>query len=426
MLSPFAGEPGRGGKLNLGGCKGEGRPMSHKCGYVFVSPEHAGERRPGAANRSRGASPVLAGATGSPMLRCVSLYMIPESGNPAPQSVPPDLPPPVLQAPGRGIAGFWYRVGAFLLDGLALGLFGFLLGLVFFEQFARLGSWGRLLGFGISLAYFGILNSRIGRGQSLGKRALNIEVVDRDGAHIGFGRSCLRYTVLGTPFFLNGVVSDPGTLGYTLGLVIFLGGTAILYLIVFNRRTRQSLHDLLCDTYVVKTGGGGAVLAPPVWRGHYVAVAVLCVVILGGTFAVVRLMDSPAFSGLFAVQQKIHATGVYVPASVMVGKSFSKSVGGNSSETHYVSVTVRMKRRPTNHIADATRVAAIVLSEFPTAREKDVIVVSIVYGYDIGIARSWLSQSFRYAPADWERMAAGSHQAGSCESPSDGRLTTRV
>jgi uncharacterized RDD family membrane protein YckC len=330
-----------------------------------------------------------------------------DTNDPAPQSDPPVLPPSVVHATGRDIRAFWHRVAALLLDGLALGIVGFLLGLVFFDQFARLGSWGRLIGFAISLAYFGILNSRIGRGQSLGKRALNIEVVNRDGVHIGLGRSCLRYAVLGTPFFLNGAVSEPGAWGYAAGLVIFFGGASIIYLFVFNRRTRQSLHDLVCGTFVVRTAGSGPVRPLPVWRGHFAVVAVLCVAIIGGMFGVMRLVDSSTLAGLLAVQQKVHATGDYTQAGAMVGKSTFKSFGGDSSETHYVSVTVRMKRKPTNHIAEATRVAAIVLSEYPEAMQRDLIVVNVVYGYDIGIARAWLSQNFRYAPADWERMAAG-------------------
>jgi hypothetical protein len=42
----------------------------------------------------------------------------------------------------------------------------------FFQQFVELGGWGRAIGFPIAAIYFVILNSRIGGGQTIGKRIL--------------------------------------------------------------------------------------------------------------------------------------------------------------------------------------------------------------------------------------------------------------
>jgi uncharacterized RDD family membrane protein YckC len=79
------------------------------------------------------------------------------------------------------ISGFWRRLLAFIFDGVLLGLVGVILGLLLFDSLARLGGWGRLIGFCHALVYFGVLNSAIGGGQTIGKRIMKIQVVDRTG-----------------------------------------------------------------------------------------------------------------------------------------------------------------------------------------------------------------------------------------------------
>ena len=72
----------------------------------------------------------------------------------------------------RAISGFWRRLLAIVLDGLILGIVGFVSGLFFFNFYAQLGGWGRLIGLGVDSIYFGILNSAIGKGQTIGKRMI--------------------------------------------------------------------------------------------------------------------------------------------------------------------------------------------------------------------------------------------------------------
>src|SRR5258708_30891020 len=90
------------------------------------------------------------------------------------------------------IAGFWGRVAAFVIDCLILSVPTLLLGLALFRWAAGLGPAGRLIGFVVALLYFGVLNSRFGGGQTLGKRLLGIRVADRAGAPLSPMRSFLR------------------------------------------------------------------------------------------------------------------------------------------------------------------------------------------------------------------------------------------
>jgi len=68
------------------------------------------------------------------------------------------------------IAGFWRRIGALFIDAIILGTVGFCLGVFLEKEFVQLGRLGRLIGFGTALSYFGILNSRMFGGQTIGKK----------------------------------------------------------------------------------------------------------------------------------------------------------------------------------------------------------------------------------------------------------------
>ena len=87
----------------------------------------------------------------------------------------------------RPVAGFWRRVIAALIDGLILGLVGWILGFFLSDFFMSLGGWGRLLGYAIALAYFVPGNSSIFSGQTVGKRALGIRVVKASGETLAMG-----------------------------------------------------------------------------------------------------------------------------------------------------------------------------------------------------------------------------------------------
>ena len=70
------------------------------------------------------------------------------------------------------IAGFWRRAGAGIADLIVLVLVGFAIGFVAEDFLARLGQWGVVVGIVIGVTYFGVMNSAMGNGQTLGKRLL--------------------------------------------------------------------------------------------------------------------------------------------------------------------------------------------------------------------------------------------------------------
>ena len=313
-----------------------------------------------------------------------------------------------LESGHKAISGFWRRLLAFMVDGLLLGLVGFISGLFLFDPLAKLGGWGRLIGFIIALAYFGILNSAIGKGQTVGKRLMKICVVDRTGRHISLARSLLRYTILGTPFFLNGALIPTSMMmspvGYIIGFIVFGFGGAIIYLYVFNRRTRQSLHDMAVGSFVARTSSSGKVLAS-VWRYHIVVVGVWLVATIVLSIVLTAVSEKGVFPRLFDVQRAIQASGKVHVATVSVGKNW-RIIDGLHSETTYFHSNAIWKERPQDEESAARSVASVILHNYSEITNKDVLTVNITYGYDIGIARAWKSRASSHSPKEWQKLVA--------------------
>lgn len=84
-------------------------------------------------------------------------------------------------------AGFWRRFGAALIDSIILGIPYIVLTRILDDAL------GSALSLGIDVAYFAYLEGGAS-GQTLGKRALGIRVIDfRTGGPIGYGRGAIRW-----------------------------------------------------------------------------------------------------------------------------------------------------------------------------------------------------------------------------------------
>jgi len=302
----------------------------------------------------------------------------------------------------KSISGFWRRIGALAIDTFVLGLAGMIVGVVLFDPLARMGGYERLIGFAIAWAYFGILNSSLGGGQTLGKRMLDLRVVDADGQWLSLPRSLVRYGVLGLPFFLNGLPISPdlatSLVGDFLALVVFGGLFAIVYLYVFNRRTRQSLHDLAVGSFVVRAGsaplpspGPGPRSFPAIWRGHLAVVAIAALMAFGAPAVLARWLGQSPFRDLLAMMNDLAGQPHVLHASVARGWTSS-----SRGETHYLQSQLRLDAPLVDDEEMAKRFAQHML-KMDTAGDKDeAITVSLIYGYDMVIASGWHRHAFSF------------------------------
>jgi uncharacterized RDD family membrane protein YckC len=140
----------------------------------------------------------------------------------------------ILDIPSEGnqrveYAGFWIRLGAYLIDGVLLWIVNAVITfMVIGSVIATEPNFG-LMGIQIIIGvlYFAFMESSEKQG-TLGKMATGIKVGDRNGNRISFGNAVGRYFAK----FLSAII---------LGIGFMMAG--------WDDR-KQALHDKIADTFV--------------------------------------------------------------------------------------------------------------------------------------------------------------------------------
>ena len=314
-----------------------------------------------------------------------------------PALVSTPVPPSV-----RIVAGFWRRPLAFAIDVVITALPCGILGFALHNFFSRSGADGILIGFTLTLAYFAILGSSIGKGQTIGDRITHIQVVGHAGESISPTRSLLRYLILLGPILLSSAVFPVIGSGIKASIdwLFFGAEVATVYLYVFNRRTRQSLHDLATDTYVVDAIVAGRVELARIWQWHWAILAgcaLAGIVLLGGFGNTIR--QTGPFPDLLAIQQAILDSGKVQSVSVSIQKNWKN---GETATGLVVGITWRAD--PTNIEKNATEIAAIVLQADPHTTDRDFITVRFKGGYSVGFATISMNRQVSHSPAAWNKQ----------------------
>lgn len=317
-------------------------------------------------------------------------------------------------------AGFWARLGAFVVDTILLGLVGFGAGMVLFDQLARLGAAGRLVGLAVSLLYFGVLSSKIGGGATLGQRLLGLKVAGLNGRPIGLVRSLLRAAVLVVPMTLNGAqfqTPDERLMIplFAIDIVLVFGVLAAqIYLMLFNRPSRQLVHDLVLGTVVVKRAARDI---PSPRSGRHAAVALVLTLAIPALLGAGLYFLSSGFIGagfierlkpLAAPRNAVSA----LPEVIDVGVNDSTTTvydgdGKPPTVTRTLVVTAQLNAWPADVDKEIQRVGEAAWKSYKLTPDQKMRVV-LTYGYDIGIASNWRNQFDEY---HWPGVASGPAEA---------------
>lgn len=125
-------------------------------------------------------------------------------------------------------AGIGSRFIALLIDGVILGVIGSVVGLIVEGDAAATGPVSSIVSIVVSAAYFiGLIGSS---GMTLGGRVLGVKVVDANGGQPAFGTAAIRW--IGS---------------YVSAIILLIG-----YLMAFWDGRKQTLHDKMAGTFVVK------------------------------------------------------------------------------------------------------------------------------------------------------------------------------
>lgn len=131
------------------------------------------------------------------------------------------------------LAGFWVRLVAYVLDGLILLVVALLVAAAagadaFSDAASEQLTWTDAVSFLLDALYFTVAVAVWST--TIGKRLFRLYVVRSDGSRVGAGRALARY------------------LSYFLSALILLIG----FIMIGVRRDKRGLHDLICDTRVVR------------------------------------------------------------------------------------------------------------------------------------------------------------------------------
>ena len=209
-----------------------GSRFCHRCGAELAQVDTGPASQTSAESaRGRAASAL---ATGCPRCRTInepgSAYCY-KCGLPFEGTRVQRVPSPAgSQAYAGEPAGFWIRFAAYLLDSIVLLVVTIIIGVIAFTGAATDGKFGLsdYIGYVIGIAYFTIFVA-LWR-TTAGKRLLRLYVVRTDGSRLGPGRSLAR------------------SLAYVVSTVPFLLG----FVMIGVREDKRGLHDLICDTQVVR------------------------------------------------------------------------------------------------------------------------------------------------------------------------------
>jgi len=309
------------------------------------------------------------------------------------------------------ISKFWTRIGALIIDSIILGVIGLILGLTIQDFLIRVGSYGILLGLTITVLYFTIFNSKLFNGQTIGKKAFDIQVTDKSGITLSLWKSLFRALILCVPYFLINVEFPGVSMGSAMFLVKNIScislalGVMIIY--IFNKGNRQSLHDLIIGSYVVNIKRQDELTElPSVTKASYYVFGISVVLFTIFTIISLSLLKSK-YSDLVSIQERIlKIDGVL---NVGVSKNTSTVYGQEESTTKSIKAQLWVIKLPNNsdeleNMKETRTAIKTILEIEPNIDQYDIISVTLIKGFNIGIASWKNSMSTQKSPAEWKSL----------------------
>lgn len=217
-------------------------------------------------------------------------------------------------------AGFWRRVGGYVIDYLVWVSAAFLLGFAFAGSDEGAATLLMLLVYFVGTWLYSALLESGPHQATWGKRAMAIKVTTLTGERISFARATGRYFA-----------------EWITGLTVGIG-----YVIAAFTKRRQTVHDMVAGTLVVHREVDAvrlqaAPVAPPA-SGWAIAAAILAgaIVPVGGILAAIAI---PAYQDYTIRSQVVEGLNLAAPYKAAVGEALAMN-GGRFAEVSSESVDV--------------------------------------------------------------------------------------
>lgn len=296
------------------------------------------------------------------------------------------------------------RIAAIAIDMFFLTLIGKLLAAVLGAQLMFLGQSARFIGLGVALLYFGLLNSGLARGQTLGKRLVGLQVVRVGGGFVPWYQSIGRSNFYVVPYVLNGWLTTEALSGLEtliVGIVIVGSITSVISLPVFafgNRHSGRMLHDVVAGTWVGRLQAPVITDAPRERKLSIATGVMLGVVAMAALLLQVMQSSQPLEKGdPRDFYQALRATRVGWEYG------FENSTILGEQKLNVMKIRVRPDRQLTEDEvkSEIQATARFTLEHYQPVSELDLLSVAVVQGYDMGIASQYFSKGERYAVGEW-------------------------
>lgn len=308
--------------------------------------------------------------------------------------------------------GFWRRSLAFVIDTILISVPLYIFGWIFYDFFASIGPWGRMLGIFPALFYFGLLNSEHGQGQTIGKRIFGLRVLNKENKQITLGQSLARYSVLLIPLHLSGINFDIDESSVfwmaPLFLITVSAFVGFFFYHIFNFANRENLHDFLTGTHVANASGTIDPPTTPRWL-HYIF-AGICVVLLSfvtfQTYQTLSGQTTETAKRLISIQEIVSQHPAVRTSGVSIGTQYNKSRSEPGHSFEYISITVWPTVDQEEFEPEISKLFQTLKAEAPYIMDYHVISIHVVTGFQFGFARYSKTTNHRHSPSEWEELSS--------------------
>lgn len=316
------------------------------------------------------------------------------------------------------VAGFWLRLCSDILDALFLGLFGFLLSIPFTSLFYKIGETGLWLGLCITFLYTGILQSGLGKGQSLAKKLLKIQVLRRDGSYLSLPQSFLRYSFIALIFYNQwigiGFISAFPFLNNYIFQSIYFFGISFLFIstivLVAFHPLKRGTHDMLVNSIVVRKGTYDLEKinelddSSKVKKAFIICGVLSCVLLIGGYYFSYQrqgdLKPSLVLEELMEQEQKIEENTQLTNVSPNYNWQNFKQSDGTMKQTTSVNIFAFLEKSKFDNedlrLSEVKKTVDIVVKSSSKLPEYDYINIQVRTGYNIGIWSWYYRHNYRF------------------------------